>query len=468
MKQSQRMERKQHQICDTLALLSKQVEGEERLFNADEQAAWNAGLQRVDTLNNEWRDQVRLEAEVEARTMNGLNSLGDGDTTDVFGPNGDGKPGYVDQTERFARMAGGRVNLIQPKLSGYTNHRDAYDDGLLMKSILLSHSPRHDEAMKAREKYVSRRGEGWFASQNETTPTDGGYLVTPSFDNAVQVYREQIGASRRLARVVQVGKSDTWTGFKQTSGTTVYYVGEESAITPSDADVSRYTLSMKKRAILAYVSSELNEDAMPSVMDMLARDMGHQFALKEDLEFVAGDGTSTYGGVRGVRPAVIATGTAGVFTPTDDHDAWAEVTLSDFYGAMSLVADKYRGLPCSWLISGPAKWQTMDRLSLAANGTIPSDIVNGIPQYSFLGYPVVLSDRMPTTEAVSQVFALFGAFGDAVVLGERRGVRIAISEHFKFDEDKIAVRGTTRYDINCHECGNVSTAGAVVGVATHA
>jgi HK97 family phage major capsid protein len=194
--------------------------------------------------------------------------------------------------------------------------------------------------------------------------------------------------------------------------------------------------------------------------------MGHQFALKEDEEAILGDGTSTYGMVQGIRNA-IALATASIYTPTDDHDSWDELTLADHFGAMSLLADKYRGLPLSWLCSGPYKWQVFDRLSLSQGGTVPSDVVNGMRVPTFLGYPVVVSDRMPTSSAVSQVSAIFGAFENAGVIGERAGIRIAVSEHVAFTSHRIAVRGTTRYDINVHEAGDTTTAGAIVGLATH-
>jgi HK97 family phage major capsid protein len=345
-------------------------------------------------------------------------------------------------------------------------HRDAYDTGLWLKAKLLAHTGRHDEGIQARDKLISRRGEAFFASQNEGVPTDGGYLVPPTFEQAVTVYREQVGVARRLARVIPVG-SDTWTGHKQTSGTTVYYPGEEGEITPSDANFERYTLTMKKRAILAYVSSELRDDAMVGIMDLLAADMGHQFALKEDQEFVAGDGTSTYGMVQGVRPAVIAA-TASVFTPTADEDAWDEITFNTFAGTMSLLQDKYRVRgQLSWLCSAAFKWQVMDRLAIGSNGALSTVWVDGQPVNMFLGYPVELSDRMPTTTGVSQVSCLFGNFPAAVILGDRGGIRIATSEHVAFTSDKIAVRGTTRYDIHVHQEGDTSTAGAIVGLATH-
>jgi HK97 family phage major capsid protein len=75
---------------------------------------------------------------------------------------------------------------------------------------------------------------------------------------------------------------------------------------------------------------------------------------------------------------------------------------------------------------------------------------------------------MPTTTAVSQTSCLFGAFTKAGILADRGPVRLARSDDFKFQNDLIAFRATSRYDIQIHEPGNASAAGAYVGLVTAA
>ena len=136
---------------------------------------------------------------------------------------------------------------------------------------------------------------------------------------------------------------------------------------------------------------------------------------------------------------------------------------------MSKIPDAYRDhLDMKWLCSSAYKWQVMDRLSLAAGGALPISIINGVPTPMFLGYPVVLSDRMQTTTAVSTVSCLFGNFPRAIALGDRGGVRVAVSDQFAFDTDRIAMRATVRYDLNVHEGGSGAAAGAYAGLSTGA
>lgn len=462
MKKSDEIKKQMDDLLTKAEAIQNLAARDERELTDEEQAEWDRIMAKEEGalagLEVEYKNALRHEEEVSRlRSLkNVVNS-----PSPTFDATGGGQA---------TPAIPANVRLVTPTLKAFNGNgdknqalRDAYDCGLWFKSFLFRNT-RPEVAAAAKDKLIARRGAEWYATQNETTPTDGGYLVPPQFENAVIVYREQVGVARRLARVIQMS-SDTWTGMKQTSGTTVYYPGEEGAITASDANFSRYTLTAKKRAILSYVSSELRDDAVVSVMDLLASDMGHQFALKEDQEFVTGDGTSTYGGVTGVRPAVIAA-TASVATAVDD--TWGELTLADHFSAMSKLSDKYRGLQLSWLVSGPYKWQVMDRLALAQGGAPSSDVINGQPTPTFLGYPVVVSDRMPTTTAVSTVSALFGAFSNAAILGDRSGISVMLSEHYAFNTDQIAVRATTRYDIHVHEEGDTSTAGAIVGLATDA
>ncbi len=315
------------------------------------------------------------------------------------------------------------------------------------------------------QKLESRRGTSWLATQNENSPAQGGYLVPTSFANAVMVSRQDVGALRKLARIVPVS-TDTFSYPKQTSGTSVYYPGEEGSITASDLDFGRVNLTMKKRAIYSLVSNELKDDAMVSIVDLLAQDMGYQFALKEDAEGIIGDGTSTYGGVQGIRPALIAA-TASIATAATGHDTWPELDYADFGAVMATLPAKYRvSQNLKWLCSPAFKWHVMDRLALAAGGALAQSFVDGQPQNRFLGYEVVLSDDMPSTTAAATVCCAFGNFDRAVLLGERNEVRIATSEHIAFQTDQTAVRGTVRYDIAVHEAGDTSDAGAIVALKT--
>ena len=73
---------------------------------------------------------------------------------------------------------------------------------------------------------------------------------------------------------------------------------------------------------------------------------------------------------------------------------------------------------------------------------------------------------MPTATAASTVSALYGVFDQAAVIGDRVTLEVAISPDKYFDEYCTALRVIARYDLNVHEGGDGSNAGAYVGLKT--
>ena len=75
-------------------------------------------------------------------------------------------------------------------------------------------------------------------------------------------------------------------------------------------------------------------------------------------------------------------------------------------------------------------------------------------------------NRMPTATATAIVCALFGSFSQAVVLGERTGMRVSKSDDFAFLKDLTTLKATTRYDVKIHAPGTASAAGGYVALKT--
>jgi HK97 family phage major capsid protein len=135
---------------------------------------------------------------------------------------------------------------------------------------------------------------------------------------------------------------------------------------------------------------------------------------------------------------------------------------------MAKLPDKYWQYQPSWICSSVFYFTVLARLQAAAGGNTPVTLEDGFPRMTYLGYPVHFTNQMPTATAVSTVSLLFGAFNQASIIGDRGGIVIKQSEHLNFDQDVLAVLATTRYDINWHDVGDSSNAGAVVALKTAA
>jgi len=321
------------------------------------------------------------------------------------------------------------------------------------------------------EQYCRRNGIQTRAAA-EGTNSAGGYLVPEQFLNDLVALREQYGTVRQNAHVIPM-TSNTLSWPKRGTAPTVYYPGEGGQITESSPTVDVINLAAKKLATLTYLSSELAEDAAAiAVGNWVAEEIAWRFAYAEDLNFVSGDGTATYGTFVGVKAAMTAlngtlTQAAGYVAATGN--LWSEFTLSDFakcVGTLPVYAETPR---TAWYVSKAFWGGCMLPLALGQGGVSAMDAANGIPR-SFLGYPVRFLQTLPKANADSTLMAIFGDLYQAVALGDRREVTIATSEHYRFAYDQIAIRGTERIDIGFKDLGNASATasarvpGSIVGL----
>ena len=205
---------------------------------------------------------------------------------------------------------------------------------------------------------------------------------------------------------------------------------------------------------------------MIALAEDLANEIAYAMALKEDQCGFVGDGTSTYGGIVGVVNAVEAGSIKGAAT---GNDSFETLDLADFEGAVGKLPEYAEG-NAKWYISKAGYWASMARLMNAAGGNTTETLADGTRQKMFLGYPVITSQVMNSTLGTdaSAPKAIIGDLRQGATVGDRRGFTLATSEHNDFESDQIAIRGNQRFDINVHERGTGTAAGALVLVKSAA
>ena len=295
----------------------------------------------------------------------------------------------------------------------------------------------------------------------------GGVLVPEEVEQTIIDLREQYGVARREARDVTMA-SDTKTVARRTGGVTAYFGDEApaSGMTESDKAWDHVRLTAKKLYVLTRYSTEVSEDAIISIGDDLTNEIAYAFALKEDNCLFLGDGTSTYGGIVGLINAVLAGSTV---TAATGNTAFSTLDLAD-YESMVGKLPTYAELNAKWYISKAGYAASMMRLIDAAGGNTIATLQAGDGrQREFLGYPVVISQVMNSTltaQTSTNGIAYFGDLRQAAAFGNRRGLSILVSEHRYLEFDEIGIRGTERFDINVHETGTATVAGAIIRLAT--
>lgn len=108
--------------------------------------------------------------------------------------------------------------------------------------------------------------------------------------------------------------------------------------------------------------------------------------------------------------------------------------------------------------SGPG-YASMVRTAGGAQGVDP---ITGKP--TFLGHPVFVSAKVAAAPTAGQIAGFFGDFKQGTMIGDRLPFQIVTTDHREFDRDLVTFLGRTRFDVNCHDVGNASNAGAVVAL----
>lgn len=337
------------------------------------------------------------------------------------------------------------------KLKAFKNDFDAYASGQFLRATI----GKNDVAAQWCKEH------GIMNVHSTTTNSAGGYLVPEGFENAIINLREEYGVFRQNARVYPMTEPIVYVPRRQ-SGFTAYYVGENSAGTESDASFSQVKLDAKKLMILTRLSQELSDDAIIQLADFVAQEMAYAFAVQEDQAGFIGDGSSTYGGILGLRSALLAGSTV---TATAGDNTFEELDFAFFQNAVGKLP-RFPGIRPAWYVHNALYWNAMVRLANAAGGNNIASVQAGPTGLSFMGYPVVLVNALPSalTDLASTVVGFFGDLAMTATLGSKAGISIVTDSSRYFEYDQIAVRCTQRYDIVVHEVGTASAAGPMIAL----
>jgi HK97 family phage major capsid protein len=363
----------------------------------------------------------------------------------------------IQQQDKFTVPAQAKRGNLKA-FKGSDGERDAYLCGQFIAATVF-------KSEKAKE-WCNMNGVDVRAAHSTTDNEKGGYLVPDPMESSIIRLVEEYGTFRRKVRVWPMPNGSTRAP-KRTGGFTSYYVGENSAITASDLTLASVALTAKKLGILTQISNELLEDSIIQLADLLATEFAHALAVAEDAAGFLGDGSGTYGGITGLASALQA---GALVTTASNADTFAELTIATIDEAVGKLA-RYPGIQPEWYMHSSCWANAFSRLAFAAGGNTPALFGEGMQQ-TFYGYPVNFVQSLPkgvgTTDLSGDIFAYFGDLGMAAAMGESRGITIASDSSKYFAEDALAVRCTERFDINVHDRGDSTVAGAMVGLKFNA
>lgn len=277
----------------------------------------------------------------------------------------------------------------------------------------------------------------------EGTDSEGGYLVPLETKNVLLMLLNQYGVARPRCTVLPIAREELMMP-KLGNGVQVYWIGEGAAITTTQPSFGEFRMLVKKLAALVPMTSEILADSVLPIANLLATLFAQAIAKEEDRVIFTGDtgAGDPFNGIFGDPNTVNFVMPAGETLFTDlTADMLADVTST-----LPSVATEGAAF-----IMHRTVLNVIRKLKFSGTGEYiysPS-VQPGTPD-SLWGYPVVLSEVMPTIadSAAGIPFIIFGNMRNYYI-GDRMNTSIARSEHVGFANDKIYLRVIQREALAC-------------------
>lgn len=307
------------------------------------------------------------------------------------------------------------------------------------KGSIVGKSDEEVQKMAAKEKAASfikavyhkdAQALGQFkALMNEGTGSAGGFIVPEEF--AAEVFRivEDFGLVPKLARKFPMN-NDTLNIPRLSASVQVYWPGEGNIGTASQPTFEQVVLRTQTLVGLTPMSNELLADANVSVIDLLTMLFAEAIAGELDNQGLVGVGSPFTG--------VLSDAGVTVFTPSTGNSTFALCSTPD--NARTLLSKiKPWALQGAafilhrtvWALFQTAKSSTSGNYFLSTfNPVMTGTAAQGFPLAmagTMWGYPVYLSDKMPSVTAVSTKYVIFGNLGN-IFMGNRQDLAVSISQ----------------------------------------
>jgi HK97 family phage major capsid protein len=298
-----------------------------------------------------------------------------------------------------------------------------------------------DFVVAVRNKNIKRLKSVYKAALAEGAGATGGYLVPTEFGDLILNQVRDFNALRRAgptvvnmtsrSREVPVFDIETAPSAGDTAyagGAIAYWTAEAGSITETEPRFRMLELIAHKIAGLSLASSEVREDASESVDSLIAQSFARAVGSKEQYAFFRGDGVGKPVGIMSSGALISAT-----------RSAASTVALADLAQMMSDFTPESWGTG-AWFINPTVIDQIIQLVSAPLSWL--TDMRSGL-QSTLLGLPLYVVGCLPALNTVGDILLIDPKY---YYVGDRRGLTIGFSEHYKFANDQLAWRVTKRVD----------------------
>jgi HK97 family phage major capsid protein len=284
-------------------------------------------------------------------------------------------------------------------------------------------------------------------AMTEGTPAQGGYLVRPQVERQLVEARELDNILRGLCSKLNVTTNQIQLdqlGISTTAG----WVAELATKPESTAmTLASITASVFTAAGLVTVSNQLLADSNPAVDALATADLAKRLVALEETAFLNGTGVGQPLGIlqtpglgttplatTAIEDLLIAILTA-IGSVEENHGSPSAILMHPRTWTRILVAQMTGDIdPGAFMLGGG------DRFDV----TQPRTRFRG-PAKVLWGYPVVLTNRMPTNlgTGTDESRVIVGDFSEALIL-DRQGITVDESSHVYFTTNQTVFRAEER------------------------
>ncbi len=307
-------------------------------------------------------------------------------------------------------------------------------------------TPEQAEYRKAFGAYI-RTGEGDSHSlkqagrkaMNSTSDPDGGYLILPEMDMAIDRVVGTIGAMARLADTITIG-TQKWQKLVKTSGMAMTRVANGgTAGETTEPRYSQVEIEVFPAEVEPWVHNETLADSRINLEADLAEEAAIGFAEGANAEFITGNGVGKARGItayNNVANASYAWGSVG-YIRSGKSGAFMSVAPSDrVINLQHALKAQYR--PGAVWLTNDSTLAVMRQMKDGSGSYYlwqpdPAAAFGG----RFLGSPVEVDDNMPALAAASYSLA-YGNFKRAYKIVNRAGTTLI--------RDNLTTKGQTKFN----------------------
>ena len=271
---------------------------------------------------------------------------------------------------------------------------------------------------------------------NESTQSEGGYLVPVEFIPTLAKMLEVYGFGRQYCTVIPM-KGESLKFPKLTGGLQTYWIGEGQTIPKTAPTFGEVNMTAKKMALMVPLTSEILEDSSIEIANLIATLIAQAIAKEEDRVILVGkalnapwDSVMWDASVPNVSlPA----------TKTAISDLNADV-IADLIASMTPLQSENARFMCHRTV-----FNVLRKLKTTTGEYIYNAPTEANAPGTIWGYPITINETMPNISAsAADVPFLFFGNPKHIYLGDRRKMTVAQSPHVGFAEDKLFVRVTER------------------------